>query len=150
MLSGKAQKHGTQRPLTLFCRCTWDGATRSMAWHAPRAKSSIHDRQDVVLGHDQVVLAVQRDLIAGVGREQHAVSLLDLEWGTLTVVEQFAIAQAQDLALLRLFLGRVRQDNTAGCFFFGLESLDHDLVVERYNFHPLITPWKERQNLFHC
>src|SRR5437879_1990270 len=36
----------------------------------------LHDREDVILGHDKVFFAVDNDFIARVGREQHAIAFL--------------------------------------------------------------------------
>jgi chaperonin GroES len=93
------------------------------------------DGEDVVLRHDEVLFALDRDLVAGVGGEEDAVALLDLEGGALTVVEALPLAQAQHLTLLRLLLGRVGQDDAARRLLLGLEALDHDLVVEGLDFH---------------
>ena len=92
-----------------------------------RQSYSIHDRQHVVLGHDEVFLAVVCDLVAGVGREQHPVADLHLEWGALAVVQRLAFADREDLALLRLLLGGVGQDDAAGRLVVGLEALDQIL-----------------------
>src|SRR5262249_20191895 len=47
----------------------------------------VDNREDFVLGHDEVFLAVERDFVAGVGGEQHAVALLDLKRGAFAVVQ---------------------------------------------------------------
>src|SRR5687768_11526410 len=52
---------------------------------------SIDDGEDVVLGHDEQFLAIDRHFVAGVGGEQDAVALLDLEGGALAAVQQFAL-----------------------------------------------------------
>src|SRR5438105_9309554 len=100
----------------------------------------VNDRQDIVLGHDQILIAVKNDFVAGVGREQHAIALLDLEGSAFAVVQKFAVAHAQDLALLGLFLGGVGKDNTARRLFLGFQTLDQNLVVEWYNVHARETP----------
>src|SRR5213592_2370104 len=46
-----------------------------------------------------------------------------------------AIAHGDDLALLRLLLGRVRDDDPALFHFLLLESLDENAVVQRTNLH---------------
>src|SRR5262245_28768389 len=95
----------------------------------------LHNGQDVVLGHDEVLFAVEGDLVAGVRCEQDAVAFLYLEGRPLAVVQQLAIAEAEDLALLGLLLGGVGQDDAAGGLLLGLQALDHDLVIQRYDFH---------------
>src|SRR5713101_8274009 len=59
---------------------------------------SVDHGEDVVLGHDEVLLAIDRHLVAGIGTEQDAVALVDLKGGTLAVVHQLALAQAEHLA----------------------------------------------------
>src|SRR5207244_7255365 len=61
---------------------------------------SLDDGEDVILGHDEVLLSVQNHFIARVGGEQHAVAYLHLESRALAVLEQLAVTRTQDLALL--------------------------------------------------
>ena len=51
--------------------------------------------------------------------------------GAVAVVRELAGADRHDLALLRLLLRGVRQQDPAGGLLFGLGRLDHDAVVER-------------------
>src|SRR5262245_18674383 len=134
----------------------WGNEVRE-AVTAPYAVRSIDDREDIVLGHDEVLLAVDCHLVAGVGAEQHAVALLDLERGALAVLHQLAITQADHLALPRFLLGRVGQDDPAGRLLLGLQTLDHDLVVQWYDPHaailslrinPLPSPGRTLRNSF--
>src|SRR6266446_6402266 len=87
--------------------------------------------EDVLFLHDQVLLAVQRDLASGVLAEQHAISRLDVQGGLLAVLADRAFADGEDLALLRLFLGAVRDDEAAAANLLCLDPLDQDAVVER-------------------
>src|SRR5260370_15330055 len=91
---------------------------------------SLDHGEDVVLGHDEVLFAVDGDFAAGIGGEQDTVALADLEGGALAAVQPLALAQAQDLALLGLLLGGVRQDDAAGRLLFRLQALDPDLVIQ--------------------
>src|SRR5262249_43623071 len=100
----------------------------------------VDHRENVVLGHDEVLFAVDSDFIAGVGGEQDAVAFLDLELGAAAVFEQLAVAEAEHLALLGLFLGRVGQDDAARRLLFRFEALDHKLVVQGYDFHVGASP----------
>ena len=75
--------------------------------------------EDVVLGHDQDVLAVDLDLGPGIRAEDHLIALLDGERnpGAGLLVE-VAIAQGDDLALLGLVLGAFGQvDSRVGLGF---------------------------------
>src|SRR5262245_49090722 len=97
--------------------------------------SLFDDRQDVFFRHDEQFIAIDGHFVTGVRREQHAVAFLDLEGGPLAVVEQLAVADAQDLALPRLFLGRIGQHDAAGRLLFRLQPFHHDLVVQGDDFH---------------
>ena len=85
----------------------------------------------VVLAEDQVLLAVELDLGAGVAREDDPVALADLELRALAVLQEFAVADRDDLAFAGLLLGVVRQDDPALGLALGLETLDENLVVDR-------------------
>src|SRR5215208_1870218 len=78
------------------------------------ACSSARHGEDVVLADEDVLLAVQLDLGARVLSEEHGVA---------------------DLALDRLLLGGVRDDEPALGLGLRLETLDHDSVLQRPDFH---------------
>src|SRR5262245_38434452 len=92
---------------------------------------SARDGQDVVLGHDQVFLAVDRDFAARVAREQHAIALLHLEGRALAVLEHLAFAGGQHFTLLWFLLGCVRQHDAAGGLLSGLAARAQAFGVHR-------------------
>src|SRR5580765_3706673 len=55
---------------------------------------SVNNRQDVVLGHDQVLFLADLHLADGVRSEEDAIAFLHLELGSLAVVQQLAVAEA--------------------------------------------------------
>src|SRR5437762_5816972 len=59
----------------------------------------LDDAEDVFLAHHQVFVPIDLDLGAGVLREQHAVSRLDVQGADLAVLEDLAVADCDDLAL---------------------------------------------------
>src|SRR5262245_33210560 len=65
----------------------------------------LDDREDVRLGHDQVLVAQHLDLGAGVGGEQHAVADLDGHLLASAVLVDAALADGEHAAFLRLVLG---------------------------------------------
>src|SRR5713101_3472334 len=69
---------------------------------------------DVALLHDQVLDAVDLDLGARPFSEQHPVARLDVDRDELAALVAPAGAHGDDLALLRLFLGGVRDDDAPG------------------------------------
>src|SRR5436190_18004273 len=90
-----------------------------------------NDAEDIVLAHDQVGLAVHLDLGAAVFGDKDFVALLYGELDLLAVVVQFAGAESDDGALLRLFLGGIR-DNDATLFgFFLFDRLHKHAISER-------------------
>src|SRR5690242_12070880 len=66
---------------------------------------------DVGLLHDQEVLAVELDFGARPLAEQHAVAGLEIDWNELAALVAAAWAHGDDLALRRLLLGGVRDDD---------------------------------------
>ena len=84
--------------------------------HAKRKHAAclLQHRQDVFLVQQQDVIALAAlELVAGPVGEQDDVADLDLERLATAVLEEFARADGQDLALLRLLSGAVRQGLTS-------------------------------------
>ena len=77
----------------------------------------------------EVLVAVDFDLLARVLTEQDGVAGLDVERDALTVILRRAVADRDHLTLLRLFLGRVGDDDVADLLLTFLDALDHDAVV---------------------
>src|SRR6202790_752127 len=89
---------------------------------------------DVGLLHDQEFLTIELDLGPRPFAEQHAVAGVDVDRDPLAGFVAAAGAHRNHLALLGLFLGAVRDDDTALGLRFGVDALDHDAVVERAKF----------------
>src|SRR6476620_6633320 len=90
---------------------------------------------DVALFHDQQLLAVDLDLGARPFAEQHAVADLHVDRGELAGLVAAAGTDGDDLALARLFLRGVGNDDAGGGLFLGIDALDDDAVVKRTKFH---------------
>src|SRR3954454_17854105 len=100
------------------------------------AISSLHDREDVAARQDQQVLAVDGDLGAAVLRVQDGLALLDVERDQVAgVLGALAGADGEDLALLRLLLGGVGDDEAGRGRLLGLVGLHDDAVIERLQGH---------------
>ena len=69
--------------------------------------------EHVRLAQDEQVLAVDRDLGAAVLGVEDLVALGDVERAALAVLVDRAVADGEDLALLRLLLGGVGEDDAA-------------------------------------
>src|SRR5581483_3775981 len=89
------------------------------------------DAEDVVLLHDEVLLAVQLDLAAGVLPEENTVSCFERQRAVLALVGDGAGPDGDYLAPLRLFLGGVGDDDAAALLVALFEALDEHTVVER-------------------
>src|SRR5712692_3944616 len=93
------------------------------------------DGQHFVLAHDEVVLPIELDLLAGVLAEENEVAGLHVERDALPVVLDLAGTGRDDLPLLRLLLGGIGDDDPADLLFAFLKALDDDAVVERSDVH---------------
>src|SRR5208282_4378516 len=108
----------------LYLRFHWIG------WDslASRPKCLLDDSQDVILAQDQQVFALVLELAARVFAEQDLVAGFHLDRDKLAVVAIFTLADGDNLALLGLFLGGVRDDySTLGPLLF-LDTLDENSI----------------------
>src|SRR5690606_9216527 len=78
------------------------------------------------------------DLGAGVLAEQELVALLDGQLLHPAVLEHAALADGDDLPLLRLPLGGVGDDDAALGLLLLLDALDEDAIVQRLDLHGLL------------
>src|SRR5439155_5589501 len=108
---------------------------RTSAASAWIASSLLENGEDVFLAHDEVLLVVQLDLRAGVLPEQDLVAGLHLEGDLLAVVTDLAVPDGDHLALLRLLLRRVGNDDSALLDLSFLQTLDQHPIVQRANLH---------------
>jgi hypothetical protein len=90
---------------------TWSGAGSG---GLPLRRGALEHPHDVALLHDQVFLTVDLDLGAGPLAEQHPVADLEVDRDELAVLVAAARADADDLALLRLLLGGIGNNDPAG------------------------------------
>src|SRR5262249_9056733 len=93
---------------------------------------------DVAFLHDQQFLAVDLDFGARPLAEQHAVANFEIDRDQLAGLVATAGADGDHFALGGLFLGRVGNDDAASGLLFGLDTLDHDAVVKRTEFHAIL------------
>src|SRR5262245_41506356 len=93
------------------------------------------DPHDVAFLHDQVLDAVDLDLGARPLAEQHAVAGFDVDRDQLARFIASAGSHGDDLALLRLFLCGIGNDDPPRALFLGVNALDDDAVVKRTEFH---------------
>src|SRR5437870_4647376 len=91
--------------------------------------------EDVLLTEDQVLLAVELDLVTGVLAEQHTIAFFDVGRHHLPVFAP-ARTDGHHEALVGLLLGRVGDDDPPGAaLLLVLDPLDDHPVVQRTNAH---------------
>src|ERR1043166_3152433 len=88
----------------------------------------IHNAEDVVLAHDEIVFPVDLDFRATKLADEHLVALLDFEGNLLAAVIGLTRADGNDFALLGLFLGGIGDDNPAFLRFLLFQWLDQNAV----------------------
>src|SRR3981081_3317294 len=90
---------------------------------------------DVALFHDQELDAIDLDLGARPFAEQHPVSDLDVDRDELAALVAATGPDRDHLALLRLFLGGVGNDDAAGGLLLGIDTLEHNAIMKRTKLH---------------
>ena len=78
---------------------------------------------------DQVLHAIELDFLTGVLSEQDGVSRFDIQRHPFAILVGFAEARRQHLALLWLFLGGIRNDDSSDFLFPFLDSRNEDPVM---------------------
>src|SRR5512138_3384090 len=113
------------------------GRSGSLRWvmTAGLVPGLLDDGEHVLFPQDQVLLVVQLDLRTGVLAEEDLVAGLHVERDLLALVVHLPVAHRDDLALLGLFLRRVRDDDAALLDLLLLLPLDENSVVQRTNLH---------------
>src|SRR5271157_1691619 len=109
---------------------------------------SSQDREDVVLAHQEhFPFAAQLELLTGVGGEQNNVADLDLELATLAILRDPALTDRDHLALLRLVLGGVGQNDPTGRRSLGLFPFNDDAIAQWLEIHRPCLPEDVRRDL---
>src|SRR5713101_1426242 len=90
---------------------------------------ALYRGEHVVFLHDQVLHAVQLDLLAGVLAEEDGVARFHVQLHPIALVGHFAVARGDNCAPLRFFLGGIRDDDAADVLFAFVEALHENPVV---------------------
>src|SRR3954447_4534343 len=101
-------------------------------------RALLDDAHDVGLLHDQKVLAVDAHLGARPLAEQDAVAGPNVELLNVAVLVASTGPDRDDLALLGLLLGGVRNDDAAFGLLLRIDAADHDTVVQGTKLHKLL------------
>ena len=84
---------------------------------------------------EHFLVILDLEFFAGIGGEEHLLAHLHLQLAPFAVLGDPAVADSQDLALLRLVLGGVRQNDPAGRRLLGLFPLHHHPIAQRLEIH---------------
>ena len=92
------------------------------------------DAEDVVLANEGVLLVVELNLGATVFADEHAIADLHFERRDFTVFALLASAEGNDLGLLGLFFGAVRDDDASADLLFFFDVLDEHAIADGLDF----------------
>src|SRR4029079_12410327 len=106
-------------------------------------RPAFDDAHDVGLLHDEELLAIDLDLGARPLAEQHEIAWLQVYGDELAALVTAARSDGDDLALHRLFLGGVWNDDAAFGLCVFLDPAHDDAVVQRTKFHEIISCYIE-------
>src|SRR5262245_50080489 len=96
---------------------------------------ALENAEDVALLHDEEILAIDLDLGAGPLAEQHPVTWLHVERDDLAGLIACTGTDGDDLALLRLFLRGVGNDDATLGLGVLLDALHHDTIMQWTELH---------------
>src|SRR2546427_3144009 len=92
--------------------------------------SAAQDAQNFLFAHDDELFTIQLDFGSGILAEQDAVALFHIERTNLALFVDLALANRNNLALLRLIFRRIRYDDSAAGGFGFFYTAHQDAVVE--------------------
>src|ERR1700691_1542700 len=141
----------TLTPRRIFSRASWAkrAVLAAMVFRSPRNLENLESRlvelnieryrsmlarlllehaQDIVLAQDEVLLAFDLHLAAGILAEENLVASLHVRRQQLALLGHLALAHRDDFALLRLFFGGFRDDDPALGFLFFPNTLDQNPI----------------------
>src|SRR5690606_17741647 len=123
-------------PLTIFWRAESPNLTSLAAMIISFLSQSVA-RTGLLLDHaenfgfaeNDQFLTVDLDVVAGILAKHHLIAHFQADRTQFAALEQFALADSNDFALVRLFLRGTRQQNAAGgLLFFFLATYDDAIV----------------------
>ena len=104
----------------------------------------LNDGVDVVGTHQQILLAVDLDLVATELTVDDNIANLDVHGDALTLVVDLAGAHGNDGAALRLLLSVAGDVQTRGGLLLGLVGLDQDAICKRFKDDMLVSSFVGR------
>src|SRR5579872_210098 len=91
----------------------------------------LDDAEDFFLTHNQELFAIDLDFGAGILAEQDFVTGFNVERENLPFVVRFTLADGDHFALLRLFLGAIRNNDAPANRLRLFETADENPIMER-------------------
>src|SRR5690606_3338493 len=92
-------------------------------------------REDFVLADDEQLFAVDLDRLAGVFAKQNFVASFQVNWKNLAVFGFFTGTNSNDFALIGLFSGALRDNDTRGSSALVVQTFDDHAIVQRTQCH---------------
>src|SRR4026209_1001572 len=96
---------------------------------------AVDDCEHFVLTQDEVLLAVDLDVLTRVLAEQDRVAGLDVGVLAAAIIPDFALPDSEHLDSLRLLLGGIGHDDAADGLFAFLAAVNYEPVVRRSDVH---------------
>lgn len=113
-----------------------ESTTPSSSSEAVIERLALDDGEDVILPHQEnLLVAVELEFVTRVAGENHRVANLDGQRLLGAVLGGRAVTNGDDLALLRLILGGIREHDASGGRLLGFLPLDHHSIAQRLDVH---------------
>src|SRR5690606_19969136 len=97
--------------------------------------SVLNHAENVALLHDEKLFAIDFDFSAGPFAEQHTVTWLHVQRNEFIVIAARTGSDGHDLTLLRLFLRRIRDDDSARRLLFFVDAAHYYSIMQRPKAH---------------
>ena len=97
-------------------------------------------RQDIALAKDLDFDTIDFDFSSAVFAEQNFVTNSDADCASFATFKQSSRADSSDRTALWFFASGIRQNDSASSFFFSIQWLNNNTIIERVQCHSFITP----------
>src|SRR5260370_12662366 len=106
-----------------------------VGFNAPICRSAFEHAEDIVLAQDQMLFVLELDLAACILAKENPVAGFYVGRHQFTDLGHLALADRDNLALLRLFLGRIGDDDAALGLVLFLDALHQYAITQWPDFH---------------
>ena len=115
-----------------------ESATGAVTDAIAKLAKKVKSAEEIILAHELQLLVAQLHFRAAVLRQQHRVADLDVERDLLVVLVHL-LADGEHLALDRLLLGCVGDNDAADRLFLFLDRFDENAIAQGSYFHLLVS-----------